>query len=71
MILPLKLQGVLDLDVTTGTKLQVHGYERHAMGPLRPAILESPGWYTGDGGLAMPVSNADGSGTKALCTTLC
>ena len=23
---------------------------------MRPAILESPGWYTGDGGLAMPVS---------------
>jgi CubicO group peptidase (beta-lactamase class C family) len=55
VITPLKLQGVLDLD-TDRTKLQVRGYERHAMGPLRPAILESPGWYTGDGGLAMPVA---------------
>lgn len=55
VITPLKLQGVLDLD-TDRAKLQVRGYERHAMGPLRPAILESPGWYTGDGGLAMPVA---------------
>ena len=55
MITPLKLQVVLDLD-TDRAKLQVRGYERHAMGPLRPAILESPGWYTGDGGLAMPVA---------------
>lgn len=55
VITPLKLQGVLDLD-TDRAKLQVRGYERHAMGPLRPAILEAPGWYTGDGGLAMPVS---------------
>jgi hypothetical protein len=23
---------------------------------MRPAILEAPGWYTGDGGLAMPVA---------------
>jgi CubicO group peptidase (beta-lactamase class C family) len=55
VITPLRLQGVLDLD-TDRNKLQVRGYERHAGGPLRPAILESPGWYTGDGGLAMPVS---------------
>lgn len=55
VITPLKLRGVLDLD-TDRAKLQVRGYERHAMGPLRPAILESPGWYTGDGGLAMPVA---------------
>jgi D-alanyl-D-alanine carboxypeptidase len=55
VITPLKLQGVLDLD-TDRAKLLVHGYERHAMGPMRPAILEAPGWYTGDGGLAMPVS---------------
>lgn len=55
VITPLKLQGVLDLD-TDRDKLQVRGYERHALGPMRPAILEAPGWYTGDGGLAMPVS---------------
>lgn len=55
VITPLKLQGVLDLD-TDRQQLQVRGYERHAMGPLRPAILEAPGWYTGDGGLSMPVA---------------
>ena len=52
---PLRLQGVLDLDVDRD-KLQVRGYEQHALGPLRPAILEAPGWYFGDGELAMPVS---------------
>jgi D-alanyl-D-alanine carboxypeptidase len=55
VITPLKLQGVLDLDVDRA-KLQVRGYERHAGGPLRPAILEAPGWYSGDGELAMPVA---------------
>ncbi len=55
VITPLKLQGVLDLD-TDRAQLQVRGYERHAGGPLRPAILEAPGWYTGDGSLAMPVA---------------
>ncbi len=54
VITPLKLEGVLDLD-TDRAKLQVHGYEQHALGPMRPAILEAPDWYTGDGGLAMPV----------------
>ena len=55
VIQPLKLQGVLDLD-TDRAQLQPHGYERHALSPPRPAILEAPGWYTGDGGLAMPVA---------------
>jgi D-alanyl-D-alanine carboxypeptidase len=55
VITPLKLQGVLDLD-TDRAQLQVRGYERHALAPLRPAILEAPGWYTGDGSLAMPVA---------------
>ncbi len=55
VITPLKLQGVLDLD-TDRAQLQVRGYERHALGPLRPAILEAPGWYYGDAELAMPVA---------------
>ncbi len=55
VITPLKLQGVLDLD-TDRARLQVRGYERHALGPMRPAILEAPGWYSGDASLAMPVS---------------
>ena len=55
VITPLKLQGVLDLD-TDRARLQVNGYERHALGPMRPAILEAPGWYSGDASLAMPVT---------------
>jgi CubicO group peptidase (beta-lactamase class C family) len=55
VITPLKLQGVLDLD-TDRSQLKVRGYEKHAMGPLRPAILEAPGWYSGDASFAMPVA---------------
>ncbi len=55
VITPLKLEGVLDLD-TERDRLQVRGYEQHALGPMRPAILEAPGWYYGDAQLAMPVS---------------
>ncbi|AFL90289.1 penicillin-binding protein, beta-lactamase class C [Terriglobus roseus DSM 18391] len=55
VIQPLKLEGVLDLD-TDRTKLKPHGYERHALSPPRPAILEAPGWYSGDAILAMPVA---------------
>jgi D-alanyl-D-alanine carboxypeptidase len=53
---PLQLDGVLDLD-TQRDRLQVEGYERRALAPVRPAILEAPGWYFGDGGLAMPVAD--------------
>jgi CubicO group peptidase (beta-lactamase class C family) len=55
VIQPLKLEGVLDLD-TDRNQLKPHGYERHALSPPRPAILEAPGWYSGDATLAMPVS---------------
>lgn len=54
VIEPLKLQGVLDLD-TQRDQLKVRGYEQHALGAMRPAILEAPGWYYGDAQLAMPV----------------
>lgn len=55
VITPLKLEGVLDLD-TDRNQLEVLGYEQHALGPLRPAIMEAPGWYYGDAQLAMPVA---------------
>jgi hypothetical protein len=29
---------------------------RNALAPVRPAVLEAPGWYYGDADLAMPVS---------------
>ena len=44
----------LNLD-TERNQLQVEGYERRALAPLRPAVLEAPGWYFGDASLAMPV----------------
>ncbi len=54
VITPLKLDSVLDLDTDRG-QLEVLGYEQHALGPMRPAMLEAPGWYAGDAQLAMPV----------------
>jgi hypothetical protein len=30
---------------------------RNALGPLRPAIMEAPGWYFADGEMAMPVGD--------------
>ena len=44
----------LNLD-TQRDQVQVQGYERRALAPLRPAVLEAPGWYFGDASLAMPV----------------
>ena len=52
---PLGLTQALNLD-TDRTKVEPLGYERHALAPLRPAILEAPGWYFGDASLAMPVA---------------
>src|SRR5579875_1338326 len=53
---PAHLQGVLNLN-TDQSRLQVPGYLRNALAPLRPAALEAPGWYFGDGDLAMPVAS--------------
>jgi D-alanyl-D-alanine carboxypeptidase len=52
---PAHLEHVLNLNVDQ-SKLQVTGYMRNALAPIRPAALEAPGWYFGDGDLAMPVS---------------
>ena len=53
---PLALNYVLDLD-RSRSAVEPQGYERRALAPLRPAILEAPGWYFGDGDLAMPVAD--------------
>jgi D-alanyl-D-alanine carboxypeptidase len=50
---PLALKGALNLD-TQRDQVEPRGYMRNALGPLRPAILEAPGWYYGDASLAMP-----------------
>jgi D-alanyl-D-alanine carboxypeptidase len=55
VLTPAGLNDVLNLN-TDQSKLQVIGYMRNALAPIRPAALEAPGWYFGDGDLAMPVS---------------
>ncbi len=46
---PLGLSAALNLD-TDRNRIEVQGYERRALAPLRPAVLEAPGWYFGDAG---------------------
>ena len=53
---PLGMTHTIDLD-TEHDKLEPVGYMRNALGPLRPAIMEAPGWYFADGELAMPVGD--------------
>jgi len=53
---PVGLAHTIDLDAQRD-QLEPVGYFRNALGPLRPAIPEAPGWYFADGELAMPVSD--------------
>ncbi|HVA56447.1 MAG: serine hydrolase domain-containing protein [Gemmatimonadaceae bacterium] len=53
---PLGLTHTIDLD-TQRDQLEPTGYFRHALGPLRPALMEAPGWYFADGEMAMPVGD--------------
>jgi D-alanyl-D-alanine carboxypeptidase len=52
---PLGMTKTIDLD-TERDRLETQGYFRYALGPLRPATLEAPGWYFADGSMAMPVA---------------
>jgi D-alanyl-D-alanine carboxypeptidase len=56
VLAPAGIKDVLNLN-TDQSRLEVTGYMRNALGPLRPAQLEAPGWYFGDGDLAMPVAS--------------
>ena len=53
---PLGMSRTIDLD-TQHDQLEPTGYMRNALGPLRPARMEAPGWYFADGGMAMPASD--------------
>jgi CubicO group peptidase (beta-lactamase class C family) len=53
---PVGLLHTIDLD-TQHEQLEPTGYFRYALGPLRPAIMEAPGWYFADGEMAMPVTD--------------
>jgi D-alanyl-D-alanine carboxypeptidase len=56
ILVPLGMSRTIDLDADHG-KVQPTGYMRYALGPLRPAIIEAPGWYFADGAMAMPVAD--------------
>ena len=53
---PLGMTHTIDLDADRQA-LEPVGYRRNALGPLRPAIVEAPGWNFADGELAMPVAD--------------
>ncbi len=52
---PLDMRGVLDTDAHPLEQTDAHGYIRYALGPLRPAPQDGPGWMFAAGELAMPV----------------
>jgi CubicO group peptidase (beta-lactamase class C family) len=54
VIEPLELKHVINLD-TDRKAVEPLGYMQNALGPLRPAQMEGPGWYFGDASLGMPV----------------
>jgi CubicO group peptidase (beta-lactamase class C family) len=56
VLAPAGVKDVLNLN-TDQARVQPTGYMRNALAPLRPAQLEAPGWYFGDGDLAMPVAS--------------
>ena len=56
VLTPLGLRHTIDLDARHDL-LEPTGYFRHALGPLRPALTEAPGWYFADGEIAMPVGD--------------
>jgi CubicO group peptidase (beta-lactamase class C family) len=51
---PLGMKDVFDSDKYTLPKADAAGYQRYALGPLRPATPEGPGWMLGAAELAMP-----------------
>ena len=53
---PAGLTHAIDLN-TQRSQLEPTGYFRNALGPLRPALMEAPGWFFADGEMAMPVSD--------------
>ena len=53
---PAGLKEAINLD-TDRREIEPLGYMRNALGPLRPAEMEGPGWYFGDASLGMPVAD--------------
>ena len=51
---PLDMKDVFDSDMHQLLETDAAGYQRYALGPLRPATPEGPGWMLGAAELAMP-----------------
>jgi CubicO group peptidase (beta-lactamase class C family) len=56
ILAPLGMKETIDLDAGHDKVVPI-GYMRNALGPLRPAIIEAPGWYFADGEIAMSVGD--------------
>ena len=56
VLVPLAMTETIDLD-TQHDQMEPTGYFRNALGPLRPAISEAPGWYFADGEMSMPAGD--------------
>jgi CubicO group peptidase (beta-lactamase class C family) len=54
---PLNMTRVMNSDVHELEQTDAHGYIRYALGPLRPAPQDGPGWMFAAGELAMPVDD--------------
>lgn len=54
---PLHMESVMNSDAHGLEKTDAHGYIRYALGPLRPAPQDGPGWMFAAGELAMPVKD--------------
>ncbi len=52
---PLSMTDVMNTDMQKLEQTDAHGYIRYALGPLRPAPQDGPGWMFAAGELAMPV----------------
>ena len=52
---PLHMTDVMNSDMHRLEQTDAHGYIRYALGPLRPAPQDGPGWMFAAGELAMPV----------------
>ena len=54
---PLQMTHVMNSDMHELEQTDAHGYIRYALGPLRPAPQDGPGWMFAAGELAMPVED--------------
>ena len=54
---PIGILSVADVDLEAWSATDPQGYTRFALGPIRPAKSEGPGWFSASGQLAMTASD--------------